>query len=372
MQGSVAEGVAMKILFVMDKQINRGSIQAAASYLRVGEQMGHTIALYGREEPDFPGVRFSTDVTAFDYVAFIIESSQDWMSGLRMPRILSAVPRERRVVIDSDGMYNQIVGVDGYDRNYATERERLRWMANYRLLTDTILQTTFEPLESGAKGLPFYGYDPALQIGPQASPPKRFDIMHIGHNWWRWQEVSRQLLPAIELVRAQVGDICFVGSWWYAPPAGARHLNLEEAFGVDPERFRQLRVQVKPAVPYTEVILTMSSGRVNIMTQRPLLRHLKLLTSKYFEVFAADTVPLVMLHPDHAESIYGPAGRELALHEGIAEKLLDALTHPRRYREIVHEVRRHLIAHHSYDKRVHELVAALTTCAPQPQPGVIS
>ena len=60
-------------------------------------------------------------------------------------------------------------------------------------------------------------------------------------------------------------------------------------------------------------IQVMSTGRINIMTQRPLFRELKILTSKYFEIFSADTIPLVMIDPDHAEMVYGPAGRELAL-----------------------------------------------------------
>lgn len=349
----------MKILLVMDKRVDRGSIQAAANYVRAGDAMGHTIALYGRGEPDFPRLRFSSEVEAFDYVLFLVESSQRWMSGLRMPRLLANVPRERRVIIDTDGMYNEIVKVDGYDRNYAGESDRSRWMAHYGLLADKVLQTTFEPLDPGVASLPFYGYDPVAQIKPAAAPPKLFDILYVGHNWWRWREVDSVLLPAIEEMRARVGRIAFVGSWWDAPPAGAKYMNLEEAFGVDPDRFRRLGIEIEPAVPYTEVIPTMSAGRVNIMTQRPLLRHLKILTSKYFEIFSADTVPLVMLDADHAESVYGPAGRELALHDGIAEKLLDALEQPRKYQEIVEEVRRHLAAHHSYQIRVQQLVAAL-------------
>ena len=147
--------------------------------------------------------------------------------------------------------------------------------------------------------------------------------------------------------------------WWDAAPAGARDLNLEEAFCVDPCRLQQLCIQTHPPVSYTEVVPIMSAGRVNIMTQRPLFRHLKLLTSKYFEIFAADTIPLVMLDPEHAESVYGPAGRELALHGEIADRLLDALYQPEKYREIVQEVRCHLVRHHSYRNRVQELVAAL-------------
>jgi hypothetical protein len=349
----------MKILFVMDRQFDRGSIQAAANYVRAGDELGHPIALYGRDDRNFPALRFSTDPCAFDYVVFLVESSRQWMSGLRMPRVLSQVPRERRAILDADGMWNPIIAIDGHDRNYAYERDWSEWRAHYQLLADRIMQPTLAPREPGVIGLPFYGYDPDSLIGPEAAPAKRFDILCVGHNWWRWHQFSTALLPAIEAIRREIGDVCFVGSWWDAVPAWAGELGLGAAFGTDPDWLRRIRIQVKPAVPYIEVVRVMSTGCVNIMSQRPLFTHLKILTSKYFEIFAADTIPLIMLDPDQLESVYGPAGRELALHERIAEKLLDVLNQPRKYRAIVAEVRRHLAAHHSYHNRVRELVAAL-------------
>ena len=71
---------------------------------------------------------------------------------------------------------------------------------------------------------------------------------------------------------------------------------------------------------YTDVIRTMSTARINIFTQRPVLHHLKHLTLQYFEIFYADTIPLLMLDDDHAEAVYGPAGRELTLPGRVAEK----------------------------------------------------
>jgi hypothetical protein len=349
----------VKILFVMDRRVNAGSIQAVASYVSAGDKVGHTIALYGIPEPTFAKVRFSTNPGDFDYVVFIIEFGLSWMSGLRMPRFLASVPREQRVVLDADGMYNQLICVDGYDRNHRNECERSRWVAHCNSLTDKILQPTLHPREPKVVGLPFYGYDTESHLDVFHRPAKQCDIVHLAHNWWRWRQVSDCLLPAFERIRFHLDGICFVGSWWEAAPAGAWEQHLDTAFGNDPERFRALRIQVKPPVPYTDVIRTMSEGRVNIMTQRPLFRHLKLFTSKYFEIFSADTIPLVMLDPDHAESVYGPAGRELALYEDIGAKLLDVLEHPLRYDELVREVRLHLAEHHSYQMRVHQLVTAL-------------
>ncbi|HKB00792.1 MAG TPA: glycosyltransferase [Gemmataceae bacterium] len=348
----------MKILFVMDRRPDRGSIQAVANYVRAGDRLGHPMAVYGRDDPHFPGVRFTTDVGGFDYAVFVNESWRHWMSGLRMPRLMAAFPRDRRAMLDADGMYNPVVSVDGYDRNLASEWERAQWRAHYELVTDKVLQPTFEPIHSGVRSLPFYGYDPASQLRTRGA--KRYDVLHVGHNWWRWRQISSELLPALECVRDRVGEVCFMGSWWDAAPVGAKMLDLEAAFGVDPERFRRLGIQTRPAVPFTEVIAAMSTAKVNLMTQRPLFRRLRLLTSKFFEIVCADTVPLVMIDPDHAASVYGPAGRELALHgDGIADKLLDVLGHPGQYAEIVNEVRRHLVAHHSYEVRVRQLVAAL-------------
>lgn len=349
----------MKILFMMERRINAGSIQAVANYVRAGDEAGHTIALYGRPDPNYPGVRWSTDLGAFDHVVFICEFGLGWMTGLRMPRVLLEVPRKRRAILDTDGMYNPIISVDGYDRNHAHEYSRTYWVNHCDTLVDRILQPTLEPIDPAVLPLPFYGYDPSRHMPKESSVPKRFDIVHVGHNWWRWREMSASLLPAIERIRAHLNRICFIGLWWGAPPAGAKEADLEVAFGFDKHWFQRLGVEVRTAVPYTKVIPAMSEGRINIMTQRPLFRRLKILTSKYFEIFTADTIPLVMLDPDHASSVYGPAGRELALHGDISGKLLDVLRQPEKYWEIVQKVQQHLCTHHSYQIRVEQLVLAL-------------
>ncbi len=348
----------MKILFVTDRRVNAGSIQAVAGYVRAGDELGHTIAVYGPSDPRFPGVRASTNVRAFDYVVFLFESKLRWLSGLQLANLLAGVPRQRRAILDADGMYNRLTCVEGYDHNHAGERERAEWLAYYERLADKIMQPTFASLETGVVPLPFYGYDPAARIR-DASGRKQFDVIHVGHNWWRWREVSSVLLPALERIRAGLDGVCFVGLWWDAPPPWAGAIGLGEAFCTDPERLRALRIQVWPPVSFSEVIATMSAGRVNIMTQRPLFRRFRFLTSKFFEIFCADTIPLVLIDPDHAESVYGPAGRELALHGDIAAKLLDALNWPQKYQAIVQEVCAHLSERHSYRRRVEELVASL-------------
>jgi Glycosyl transferases group 1 len=206
----------------------------------------------------------------------------------------------------------------------------------------------------------FYGYDPQVRAMQQISGhAKCVDIMHVGHNWWRWRDVSERLLPAIDRIRGSVGEICFVGMWWDAPPPWAAAIGLEKAFTTDSQRFRELRIRILPAVPYRDVIPTMSSARINIMTQRPLFQRLGLVTAKYFEIFSSDTLPLVMIERENAERIYGPSGGELTLNGDIAAKLIDVLEHPKKYREAAQAVRQYLTAHHSYECRLNELVEIL-------------
>ena len=357
----------MNILFAIEQRVAAGSIYALAKYVRAGRKFGHRFAIYGNPDPRFPNFMFSTELRAFDFVVFIFESRLKWMSGLQLAYLFTNVPRSRRVIFDADGMYNPTIVLDDYDRNHPTERERERWLASYQALADRIFQPSFQPRERSVQPLLFYGYD--APVCNRRGDAKRVDIMHLGHNWWRWREVNERLLPAIERVRGQLGEVWFVGLWWDAPPDWAAQIGQHDAFRVDPLRLRQLGIRTRPAVPYHDVIRTMSTARINIMTQRPVFRRLALLTSKYFEVFEANTIPLVMLEPEHAARVYGPAGRELALHDDIADKLIDALNQPERYQAHVHAVRQHLAVHHSYERRVQELVETLGRGMPSARTG---
>jgi hypothetical protein len=350
-------GQSVNILFVMERRINAGSIQALANYVRAGKRLAHHIALYGASDPAFPEIPCSTELDAFDHIIFIFESKLSAFTGLQLARLLTLVPRSRRVILDADGMYNPRIIIDNYDRNHNTERDCNQWAASYEAVSDRIVQPSLSPCQPRVEPFLFYGYDSKACI--QSGGAKHFDVMHLAHNWWRWREVSERLLPAIEDVRNDLKEICFVGMWWDTPPSWAAAIGQQDAFYVDRGRLHAARIRVLPPVPYGEVIATMSTARINIMTQRPLLRRLRLVTSKYFEVFTADTIALVMLDVEHAAQLYGPAGRELVLDNEIADKLIDVLKRPKRYQDLVQDVRQHLTTHHSYERRLQDLVALL-------------
>lgn len=351
----------MNILFVMEHRANAGNTHAIVNYMRVGRSLGHRIALHGAPRADLPGVDFSTEVREFDRVVYLFESQIYRVKRLSEVTQLGRVPRAHRFVLDADAKYRPTLVLDGYDRNHFNETERAIWAQYYDALSDRILKPSLAPPDGdNVTTLPFFGFNPEIVIPPDRAPRKRYDVLYVGHNWWRWKEMKDEILPAIAQIRDQLGEICFAGLWWDGGPIECvTNPDLEPAFRVEKEAFRKLRIGVAPAVPYTDVIRTMSTGRVNIFTQRPVLRHLRHLTLRYFEEICADTVPLLMLDTDLAVAVYGPAARELVLPGRIAEKLLDALRRPDHYRGVVEDVRRHVLAHHPYERRVEELVSAL-------------
>jgi hypothetical protein len=350
----------MNVLVVMKHRGDAGNTHAVANYTRLAPRHGHSVAIFGTPIWYVPELQFSMNVRSFDRVVYVFESELYRIKPLNEAIILDRFPRHERLILDTDGMYNPVVTVDGYDFNHGSEAERAYWMAHLDALGGRIMQTTMAtPADPRVGAMTFYGYNPALQLHASTAPAKEFDILHVGHNWWRWREVEREILPALEEIREEVGRIAFIGLWWDAPPPEGLVAGPHAAFKSDPERLRRLRIETPKAVLYNDVIRTMSTARINIMTQRPVLRRLKHLTLKYFEIFCADTIPLLMLDADHAEAVYGPAGRELSLPGSVAGKLLDALRRPDHYREVVAEVRRHLMSHYSYDRRVEELFAVL-------------
>jgi len=350
----------VNILFVMKHRGNAGNTHAVANYMRVGPKYGHSVALHGEPVSWLPDLQFSTDVRAFDRVVYLFESELYRVKPLQEVALLGTISRDHRLIFDMDGMYNPVIWLDHYDFNHASEAERNRWIEFYDTLADRVAKPMLAPSDNPrVTPMLFYGYDPVLEIDPASAPEKQFDILHVGHNWWRWREIGGEVLPGIDQIRGEIGEIGFVGLWWDGPPPEGPEAGPEAAFESDPATFKRLRIQTTTAVMYSDVVRTMSTAKINIFTQRPVLHHLRHLTLKYFEIFYADTIPLLMLEENHAIAVYGPAARELTLRGRVAEKISDALRRPDHYREVVQDVRRYLAKHYSYDLRVDELVTAL-------------
>src|SRR5438045_468807 len=97
----------MRLVFVHYVVPDRGSAQDMHNYAQAARDAGHEVVLYGSANGS--PFDYTVDVSASDALIFIFE----WTTGLQygdnldLTRLLAQVPRERRVVIDCDGGYNE-------------------------------------------------------------------------------------------------------------------------------------------------------------------------------------------------------------------------------------------------------------------------
>jgi glycosyltransferase involved in cell wall biosynthesis len=351
----------MRLLFVYWAFEDQGSGLVIQGYTEAARALGHEVAVYGcwrlgRDNPRIP-LNYSLDVASADAAVFIFEWTTALKPGDRLDllRLVAGVPRTRRVILDGDGNYNDMIRVAGGDFNHADEAASRRWVEVCDSLSDKVCQPTLHPRRPNVRPFLFYAYNPAWERPPDGRD-KNFALAYVGHSKFRWRALGR-VLRAVEPVRDRVGRIALVGHGWDQPPWWAGQLHLEQAYFSDPDRLRRLGVETLPAVRFEEVIDSMSRATVNPVLARPLFEELRFVTPRMFETVAAGTVPLFVLDPAHVREIYGDAALDLVLPEdGAAEKVLDMASRPGRYAEAVRAVRRHLAEKHSHAARLRQLI----------------
>jgi len=149
-----------------------------------------------------------------------------------------------------------------------------------------------------------------------------------------------------------------VGHGWDSLPPWANPSIIQDAYLSDPEYLKKLDVEVRPPIQFGDVIGHMSLGVFHPVVYRPLFDHLRLVTCRTFETFAANTIPLFATGADYIADVYGPEVNELVLNgsEAATDKIEDVLCRPTQYADIVSSIRHHLAEKHSYAARLHELV----------------
>jgi hypothetical protein len=345
----------MRLMLAYYLMADAGSAQDVRQYVRAAEALGHELVVYGPKgmEPGFPCTR---EIDSVDAVVFVFEWTTELRDGdqLDLARIVSRVPRGRRVVIDCDGAYNDFLTVDG-DHNHQDANAARRWVETCDSLTDRVCQPSLHPLRHNVGTFFFHGYDPAWER-PLNAGPKEYGMVYVGHSKFRWGPMQR-VLRAIEPVRERVGRITVVGHGWDALPPWAGPMRMEDAFFVDQAYLHAMGMEFVPPAHFSEVIPWMSRATFNPVIYRPLFSHLSFVTCRTFETPAAGTIPLFGLAADYVKEIYGEIALELVLPDvAPEEKIADIVARPEHYHGVVREIRRHLAEHHSYQRRVRELL----------------
>jgi len=349
----------MKLAFVYWAMEDQGSGLVIQGYTEAARALGHEVSVYGRwragkGNPVIP-LNLSVDIDSADAVVFIFEWTTQLPGGqFDMARILNKVPRNRRVIIDGDGNYNDVIRIAD-DYNHADETASTRWIEACDSVSDKICQPTLHPLRSNVIPFLFYAYNPSWER-PWETGRKQFDMIYVGHSKFRWLPMVR-LLKGVEPIRQKLGRIGLVGHGWDALPYWASSMQLEQAYFADSSKLRDLGIELLSPVRFQYVIDWMSKARFNPILLRALFGHLRIVTPRLFETAAADTIPLFVLDPRHVQEIYGEQGLDLVLpNQNPQEKILEIVQHPERYHDAVTGIRRHLAEHHSHTARLRRLI----------------
>lgn len=345
----------MKIVFVYYAYENQGSSLDLQGYARAAREMGHEAIVYGRPKPTIP-LNYSIKLADADAVVFVFEWTTKLLHGddLDWLRLVASVPRNKRIIIDCDGRYNDRIVVHG-DYNHRDSEESKTYVDFCDALADKIYQPTYTPVRPNVGTFFFHIYDPVWEL-PLDFTAKDFGIAYVGHSKFRWHGME-QVMRAVEPVREQVGRIGLFGFGWDKQPEWAATMDMEDVYQVDYDYMRKLGVEAIPPVKFSEVIRTISRGAINPVVYRPLFEHLGFVTCRTFEVPAAGTLPLFVLNKDYVRSIYGEtAAAELLLPEVNAhDKVADMIARPKHYAEIVQAIRQEFQERHSPEARLRQL-----------------
>jgi glycosyltransferase involved in cell wall biosynthesis len=345
----------MKIVFVYWGYENAGSMLDLRGYTRAAKAMGHEVVVYGPPEWAF-ALDYSKDLSGADALVFVVEWTTDLQFGDRADwvRLLDAVPRERRIVIDCDGHYNEPIWFMG-DYNHRSMESSAAWIDFCDSLSDKIFQPSYCPRCKNVRPFLFHIYDPAWEA-PLKFDDKEFDMIYVGHTKFRWRGMIK-VLKAIERVRDKVGRVALVGEGWGEAIDWMEHGEAKAKHYVDREYLKKNGFEGLPAVLFEEVAATIEKGVFNPVVYRPVFEQLGFVTCRTFETPAAGTIPLFLLNRDYVVEIFGERATELMLTgEENHEKILDVLDRPEHYAEIVMDIRKDFRERHNPDARLRELI----------------
>ncbi len=360
----------MKIVLVASVDPWTRSVATVDRYVATGRRLGHDVALYGAPNAELPGITTTTDTDDADLVVFVVQVPSDIPGMPGLARLMDRVPREKRLVLDLWGRFNETVRID-HDFNHLEKFDghpAWEWMQAMSALGGRILQPALQPRRDDVGSFLFHGYDPAQvardygtaeeaarawKSADRAARP--YGFVYVGSNWQRWSQVQ-PFLEAYRPAAASIGQACLAGWDWSERPAWAVETGLS-GVDTDAELLADLRVEVRMGVRFDQIVPLLAQGRFAPVFHRPMFRELGLVTNRTFETFQADTIPVLMLPPAFVEQVYGPAALSLVPRTDVASHLEAIADDPLPAWSAVLATRKHLAAHHSIERRFAELAA---------------
>ncbi len=355
----------MKLLLVTSVDAWTRSTATIHKWVETGRALGHDVSVYGEPNGELPALNFTTDTSGYDLALFVVQVPSDFPEMPYLARVLDSVPRERRVLADLWGRYNETIRID-HDFNHLEKLDGhlgWEWDDAFRSVSGRIVQPSLTPLRADVQPFLFHGFDSASIVKPHASAKdaaaawakKPLGMMYVGSNWQRWEQL-RAFLEQYGKIRDRAGPAALVGWDWSARPDWAVEKSIK-GVDTDPALLARLNVDIRHGVRFDEIVALLGQAKFAPVFHRPLFRHLGFVTNRSFETFYADTIPVLMLPENFVRSIYGDTALKLVPAAGVSTFLADAIANPEPYWDAVLRTRQHLAQHHSYKIRFDELAA---------------
>jgi hypothetical protein len=362
----------VKILLVTSVDPWTRSVSTIHKWVAAGRRLGYEIAVFGKPNQELPELPLTTDLSCVDLALFIVQLPLDFPDMPHLAHVLDGIPRERRVVLDLWGHFNDTIRVE-HDFNHLEKFDGhlgWEWEDAIRSVSSTILQPTLAPRRSGVGSFLFHGFDPgsvvkAYKTAREAADAwngRPYGAMYVGSNWQRWDQV-RQFLESYGIARGKIGQVCLVGWDWAVRPEWAVRQGIL-GNNTDPGLLANLDVEVRDGVRFDEVVSLLGNAYFAPVFHRPLFQHLGFVTNRTFETFYADSLPILMLPRDFVEAVYGESALRLVPGDDLLVHLMDAWNNPEIYWDAVLRTRAYLAKYHSYEHRIREIVNLGNVSAP--------
>ncbi|MEV6013603.1 glycosyltransferase [Streptomyces sp. NPDC051976] len=338
--------VRPRLLFVGNFRWNAGSAQTLMNYAAVADRVGCEIGVssgVGWADERVSGVLpMIDDLSWATHLLFAYEDPQ-FLSHREIEACLT-VPRDRRVVIDTDAHWGPEVTVGGDSSGgiYTSAR----WNSLYATLSDLILQPRLGDLPAGAVFFPYFGMA-RPQNGTVDSTD--CDVQYIGNNWWRWESLQRLVTAA----RKHTKSVRVCGRWWDAETCPG----YREPTWSDPDWLAQQAVEVQQSVPLGQMVPHMARATVTPVLARPKLAAMKLLMPRVFETLASGSIPLIAPETAYLEQLLGPGTRSLLMDEDVIGRMI---ADPGAYTPLLTDMQRRTYADFTYEKVLASLLRIIT------------
>ncbi|MBU1164784.1 hypothetical protein KKA15_04455 [Patescibacteria group bacterium] len=341
-----------RVVFHGNFEYSCGSSNALLGYSEAGKSLGVDVRASADIGCVDDKVSRIVSVATVDWEAdkhiFVYEGYQ-FLTNDQLILADGKIPQNKTILVDNDGKYSPPIFCKN-DSNHNSLKEYLFWLFIFERLSCKILQPSLgESLTNGVESFIFYGINDQARTIEEVE--KEYDLLYLGNNWHRWEDI-KDLLLGISSIRRHVPKIGLIGNWWLSDFLEG----YKEATWSDPALLEKQSVIVKSPPSYGQVEKTMSKGKMNPIFIRAILRKMKFVTPRMFETFLANTIPLLPDYFDYAIDLYGSEVMPLIMSNGVNNTVMSILDNYEQIQRLCQSIREKLIREHSYKIKLEQLL----------------